>query len=221
MRHPDISPSRRGRSGLRSSARPARSAGKRSRSSIAITERFQIVALAAHHHSTRFQRQIERYRPDLVAVNEGPPGERQDRGEVVCGPDALVAAATHPEVDIVVAATSGHAAIVPTYRGDRRWQNHRARQQGDDRLRRRPDRAVRRTRGASDCVRSTANTAPLWQALQSGRSVGGPPAYPDGLRRTIPLAIEPTELARASPSSKRSRIRPGQWAAKLRSIRRR
>jgi 1-deoxy-D-xylulose-5-phosphate reductoisomerase len=78
-------------------------------------DRFQVVALAARHHSPRFQRQIERYRPELVAVSEGAPGARRDSGEFVCGPGALVAAATHPNVDIVVAATSGHAAIVPTY----------------------------------------------------------------------------------------------------------
>ena len=31
------------------------------------------------------------------------------------GPEGLIAAATHPDADIVVVATSGHAAIMPTY----------------------------------------------------------------------------------------------------------
>ncbi|HEU5433955.1 MAG TPA: 1-deoxy-D-xylulose-5-phosphate reductoisomerase, partial [Thermomicrobiales bacterium] len=77
-------------------------------------ERFRVVALAARHRSPRFERQIARWRPDLSAISD-PAGGGVEHGQLVVGPEALAAAATHPDVDIVVAATSGHAAMVPTY----------------------------------------------------------------------------------------------------------
>jgi 1-deoxy-D-xylulose-5-phosphate reductoisomerase len=78
--------------------------------------RFRIVALAARQGSPLLQRQIERYRPDLVAVSDAAAVASLSGGQIAAGPEALVAAATHPDVDIVVTATSGHAAIGPTYR---------------------------------------------------------------------------------------------------------
>lgn len=79
-------------------------------------ERFSVVALAARHPSSLLQQQIDRFRPDLVAIHESS-GELQLRHErVEIGPESLIAAATHVDADLVVVATAGHAAIVPTMR---------------------------------------------------------------------------------------------------------
>lgn len=77
-------------------------------------ERFRIVSLAARTASGRFQDQVARYRPLLSATFE--PGTLQDAADslYLTGASAMIEAATHPAVDIVVVATSGHAAIEPT-----------------------------------------------------------------------------------------------------------
>jgi 1-deoxy-D-xylulose-5-phosphate reductoisomerase len=79
-------------------------------------DRFRVVALAARAASERFLAQVSRYRPEITAVFEWTPGLGRDLGPVVVGDDGLIAASTHSSVDIVVVASSGHAAIVPTIR---------------------------------------------------------------------------------------------------------
>jgi 1-deoxy-D-xylulose-5-phosphate reductoisomerase len=79
-------------------------------------DRFRVVALAARSTSDRFLAQVARYRPEIAAVFEWTPALGPDLGTVVVGDDGLIAASTHPSVDIVVVASSGHAAIVPTIR---------------------------------------------------------------------------------------------------------
>jgi 1-deoxy-D-xylulose-5-phosphate reductoisomerase len=79
-------------------------------------DRFRIVALAAGSLSRHFHRQVVRYAPEIAAVAN--PADLRTSGleRLQSGPDALVAAATIPSADIVVVATSGHAAIAPTLR---------------------------------------------------------------------------------------------------------
>ncbi|MDP9374852.1 MAG: 1-deoxy-D-xylulose-5-phosphate reductoisomerase [Chloroflexota bacterium] len=79
-------------------------------------ERLRIVALAAGGNVALLNEQIRRFQPATVAVrNETDraavelPSER-----VLHGPEGLLALATLPEADLVVVATSGHAAIRPT-----------------------------------------------------------------------------------------------------------
>jgi 1-deoxy-D-xylulose-5-phosphate reductoisomerase len=79
-------------------------------------DRFRVVALAARSASERFAAQVARYRPEITAVFEGTPALGPSLGTVVVGDDGLISASTHPSVDIVVVASSGHAAIVPTIR---------------------------------------------------------------------------------------------------------
>jgi 1-deoxy-D-xylulose-5-phosphate reductoisomerase len=79
-------------------------------------DRFRVVALAARVASERFLDQVVRYGPEIAAVFESTPVFRERIGSVVYGGDGLVAASTHPSVDIVVVASSGHAAIIPTIR---------------------------------------------------------------------------------------------------------
>jgi 1-deoxy-D-xylulose-5-phosphate reductoisomerase len=80
-------------------------------------DRFRVVALAAGSNAEALAQQASRYQPDLLALDEldstspGPPRQR-----VMCGPEGLIAVATHPAADIVVIASSGHAAIEPTVR---------------------------------------------------------------------------------------------------------
>jgi 1-deoxy-D-xylulose-5-phosphate reductoisomerase len=80
------------------------------------SNRFRVVALAARLMSERLLGQVARYRPEVTAVFEWTPAVGNETGPVVLGGDGLIAAATHPSADIVVVASSGHAAIVPTIR---------------------------------------------------------------------------------------------------------
>jgi 1-deoxy-D-xylulose-5-phosphate reductoisomerase len=79
-------------------------------------DRFRVVALAARVASERFLGQIARYRPEIAAVFESTPALGKGTEAIALGADGLVAASTHPSVDIVVVASSGHVAIVPTIR---------------------------------------------------------------------------------------------------------
>ena len=82
-------------------------------------ERFRVVALAAGGKADLLAEQAATFAPQLIAVNDEARLEHpllKDDPRVVTGDDGLIAAATHPDADIVVVATSGHAAIMPTYR---------------------------------------------------------------------------------------------------------
>jgi 1-deoxy-D-xylulose-5-phosphate reductoisomerase len=80
------------------------------------SDRFRVVALAARTASERFLNQVARYRPEVIAVFECTPAFGQRTEAIAVGDQGLIAAATHPSVDIVVVASSGHVAIVPTIR---------------------------------------------------------------------------------------------------------
>jgi 1-deoxy-D-xylulose-5-phosphate reductoisomerase len=82
-----------------------------------LPERFRVVALAAGTKHELLAEQIRLFRPEVVAC------DNLDADDLVAveaawlsGAEGLIAAATHPDAEIVVIATSGHAAIVPTYR---------------------------------------------------------------------------------------------------------
>jgi 1-deoxy-D-xylulose-5-phosphate reductoisomerase len=79
-------------------------------------DRFRVVALAARSASHRFLDQVAHYRPEITAVFEWTPAVGEVIGPVALGAEGLIAASTHPSVDIVVVASSGHAAIMPTIR---------------------------------------------------------------------------------------------------------
>ena len=97
------------------------STGSIGRSALAVLsrhpERFRLVALAAHRRATELAAQVLRYRPEVaVLVNGGSPGPdaevpgtRWMRGE-----DALLEAATHPAVDVVINAVVGAAGLQAT-----------------------------------------------------------------------------------------------------------
>ncbi|MCC2627405.1 MAG: 1-deoxy-D-xylulose-5-phosphate reductoisomerase [Thermomicrobiales bacterium] len=79
-------------------------------------DHFRVVALAARAASKHFLAQVARYRPEIAAVFEWTPALASSLETAIVGDDGLVAASTHPSVDIVVVASSGHVAIVPTLR---------------------------------------------------------------------------------------------------------
>jgi 1-deoxy-D-xylulose-5-phosphate reductoisomerase len=83
-------------------------------------DRLRVVALAAGENVAKCGDQISRFKPDLVGMASATAladlqAELKRTGtpipNAVCGPDALVAVATHPEADLVLFASSGTAAL--------------------------------------------------------------------------------------------------------------
>jgi 1-deoxy-D-xylulose-5-phosphate reductoisomerase len=77
-------------------------------------DRLQVVGLAAGENAERLAAQVARYRPRVVAMASGDAIDRLRRSGAVgettlagAGRDGLVAVASHPDVDIVLCATSG------------------------------------------------------------------------------------------------------------------
>src|SRR5258708_30214993 len=81
-------------------------------------EYFRIVALAARSNVSLLARQAHEFTPKLTACFAETPEVAQAAREalpgVVLGEEGLLAVATHPDVDIVVAATSGLMGLAPT-----------------------------------------------------------------------------------------------------------
>jgi 1-deoxy-D-xylulose-5-phosphate reductoisomerase len=75
-------------------------------------DRFRVVALAARSQTTLLEEQATRHQPEIVVADGAPliAGKR-----ALPTPAGLIDAALHPDVDIVVAATSGHDGIRATY----------------------------------------------------------------------------------------------------------
>jgi 1-deoxy-D-xylulose-5-phosphate reductoisomerase len=80
------------------------------------SDRFRVVALAARTASERFLDQVARYGPEVAAVSEWAPALGKNTSPIALGDGGLIAASTHPSVEIAVVASSGHVAIVPTIR---------------------------------------------------------------------------------------------------------
>jgi 1-deoxy-D-xylulose-5-phosphate reductoisomerase len=77
-------------------------------------DRLQVVGLAAGENAERLAAQVARYRPRVAAMASGDAIDRLRRSGAVgettlagAGRDGLVAVASHPDVDIVLCATSG------------------------------------------------------------------------------------------------------------------
>jgi 1-deoxy-D-xylulose-5-phosphate reductoisomerase len=73
---------------------------------------FEVVAIAAGRNLDLLREQVRRHRPRLVVSTA--EGSSFEGSEALPTPEGLVAAATHPDVDLVVFATSGHDAILAT-----------------------------------------------------------------------------------------------------------
>lgn len=77
-----------------------------------LPDRFRVVALAARHNREMLATQVATFHPQLIVAADTDP---IDGHRVLPTPDGLIDAVTHPDVDIVVAATSGHDAIRATW----------------------------------------------------------------------------------------------------------
>jgi 1-deoxy-D-xylulose-5-phosphate reductoisomerase len=91
------------------------STGSIGRSTLAVLgrhqDRFRVVALAARRNRTLLAEQAARFRPDLVVLTEPTRGAPP---EWATGEEGVIAAATHPDVDIVVNAVVGAAGLAAT-----------------------------------------------------------------------------------------------------------
>jgi 1-deoxy-D-xylulose-5-phosphate reductoisomerase len=78
-------------------------------------DRLEVIGLAAGENAGRLASQVARYRPRIVSVATDEAAERlrcdaawsSDADLTAVGRDGLVAVATHPDVDIVLCASSG------------------------------------------------------------------------------------------------------------------
>jgi 1-deoxy-D-xylulose-5-phosphate reductoisomerase len=86
----------------------------------AYPDRFRVVALSAGNNLERLEKQVRRFRPEIVSVllPESALDLRQrlgpDAPEVVSGVEGLIACATHGQVQMVVSAIVGAAGLIPT-----------------------------------------------------------------------------------------------------------
>jgi 1-deoxy-D-xylulose-5-phosphate reductoisomerase len=97
------------------------STGSIGRSALAVvdahSDRLRVVALAAGENAPQLADQIVRHRPRLVGLASDAGRVElmrrlgRDGPEVVVGPESLVAVATHPDVDLVLCASSGTAGL--------------------------------------------------------------------------------------------------------------
>jgi 1-deoxy-D-xylulose-5-phosphate reductoisomerase len=84
-------------------------------------DRLRVVAMAAGENIARFVEQVARFTPDTIAMSASRAladacAELRRRGaadspRALSGPEGLIAVATHPDVDVVLFASSGTAAL--------------------------------------------------------------------------------------------------------------
>jgi 1-deoxy-D-xylulose-5-phosphate reductoisomerase len=79
-------------------------------------ERFRLVAITGGANGDLLLEQANRFEPELVVSDCLDPSILAKPGRtILSGKEGLSAAATHPDAEIIIVATSGHAAIVPTH----------------------------------------------------------------------------------------------------------
>jgi 1-deoxy-D-xylulose-5-phosphate reductoisomerase len=82
-------------------------------------ERFEVVALAAHHNDKLLAEQLDRYRPALAVLTDGAAAGRlrsryDGPARILAGEEGLMAAATLAEADVVLTSLVGFAGLGPT-----------------------------------------------------------------------------------------------------------
>jgi len=80
-----------------------------------LSDRFELVSIAAGSNVELLADQIDRFGPKIAVHShpESPPARNRPGTRYGCGEAALIDAVTHPDVDIVVIASAGHAALKP------------------------------------------------------------------------------------------------------------
>lgn len=82
-------------------------------------DRFRVVALTAHRSADELRALVDEFRPEVAVVSHPPTWSELDGvgGDAISwngGREAVMEAATHPEVDVVVNALVGAAGLEPT-----------------------------------------------------------------------------------------------------------
>ncbi len=94
------------------------STGSIGRQTLEVTALFpdliQVLGLAAGSRTDILQEQIRLFNPKVVVVAQQGLRTEIDHPRVLVGTEGLVELCTHPEVDMVVVATSGSAGLLPT-----------------------------------------------------------------------------------------------------------
>lgn len=84
----------------------------------AFPDRYAAHSLTTNTRVDLLEQQIARFRPRVVAVNDGERAAELTRGSgapsIHTGVEGLIEAVTHPDVDMVVSALPGSAGLVPT-----------------------------------------------------------------------------------------------------------
>ncbi|MCS7197146.1 MAG: 1-deoxy-D-xylulose-5-phosphate reductoisomerase [Candidatus Bipolaricaulota bacterium] len=82
---------------------------------------FSVVALAAGKNLELLAAQAQRFQPKLIAIERAKDLSKLRRlvgtfwsGEIVVGEEGLIAAATHPDADLIVNALVGALGLIPT-----------------------------------------------------------------------------------------------------------
>lgn len=82
-------------------------------------DKFRVVALAARNSVQELESQIKQFKPQVVAVHDGPSAEHLKKKklpvDILTGEQGLIDAATLGNVDTVVSAIVGSPGLVPTY----------------------------------------------------------------------------------------------------------
>jgi len=83
-------------------------------------ERLRLVGVAARSRTQLLAQQLARFNPPWVAVWDEQKAQELSgltgRPDVWAGLDGLIALVTHPDIDVVVVATSGREALIPLVR---------------------------------------------------------------------------------------------------------
>ncbi|CAN5806085.1 1-deoxy-D-xylulose-5-phosphate reductoisomerase [soil metagenome] len=79
-------------------------------------ETFNIVALSAHRSCAELEQLVEHWRPAISVLSDPEGAVPRSTGKTRWsrGPEALIEAATHPDVDVVLNALVGAAGLEPT-----------------------------------------------------------------------------------------------------------
>jgi 1-deoxy-D-xylulose-5-phosphate reductoisomerase len=83
-------------------------------------DKFRVAALAGGKNCPKMEEQIRRFRPDLASVLDEESARQLRRNlsslptRIVSGSDGLMAVATHPQAQMVVAALVGSVGLLPT-----------------------------------------------------------------------------------------------------------
>jgi 1-deoxy-D-xylulose-5-phosphate reductoisomerase len=81
----------------------------------AFPDRYRVVALTANRNVDALLEQVDRFQPELAVLADGaPPSEGRSSTRLAAGWDAVLEAAAHPDVEIVVNGLVGAAGLEPS-----------------------------------------------------------------------------------------------------------